>query len=297
MNYFFLVSKKDHIDLSDSTSYQFIRNNADAIRLAIEDGFKYKSTYQYENEPIPQTDKNVKHGNLIISVTNKGYSYYASEMAKITLTQLRNRFQIDDFNSQLWINPDMSIDIEIPQELYSNGEGDYKLPLIHFVMARDILGSCFPRSRVVWSNIDISYYAINRVKLILMDSVANDEGKYRIPVDHDIFYSLYPSHLAKLVMKPECSLNLDTASISKNKMLEHIFQVHKFQVEVHENGGYSGSELDTIEEVINLLEEHSIVTKSGDRTDNDQHDMIDSAVNNVMYDYQEDHDRLWDNLF
>jgi hypothetical protein len=178
--------------------WKFIPNTKEELDKALNEGFNAKSMYLFSKEPIDGGDEVLRMGNLILDFDCEGSPISAIIEARNLVKALEKCFKISGTYFNYWLSGKKGCHMEIPSVVYGDIYGDPNLPLIHQAMAKILSSKICGKLKYLDENI----YNMKRGRLIRIENIKREDGKYKVPITYDEFMNIDEEQIQQLTLKP-----------------------------------------------------------------------------------------------
>lgn len=161
--------------------WQLIPDTSEARAAAIQSGAMAFSTVSFSAPPEKGKPEPTRFGDLIIGFDSKDDPKAAIMELIYFVEWLVSEYEVNPHFFQYWISGEKGCHLLIPARMFGGEEGD-PLPRIHEKMVHKINeGGHKPLA----TSIDFSMYPMGKGKLLRIENIRRQNGRYKVPVTWD----------------------------------------------------------------------------------------------------------------
>lgn len=201
----------------DLPNWQLIPDTLEARQKALEEGYNAFSILSLSHEPTDCTSLSLgtelpgnlgeplRKGPLVLDLDCKDNPKAAIKLARVLITKMTLHYNLHPDSVKYWLSGNKGCHIEIPASVLGSEQGHPYLHVIYkfmvFFLQRECLG-CYGNKMI-----DMQMYNGKKGRLLRVENIRRDNGRYKVPVTSKEFLELDLDELEKLTKKPR--LNFD----------------------------------------------------------------------------------------
>ena len=225
--------------------WPFILDTPEERAVAIQSGATAFSTVSFSALPEKGKPEPTRFGDLILDFDCKDNPQSAIRDLMLFVDKLGFYFNINPCFLRYWLSGGKGCHLLIPAEIFNGENGDPFLPYIHRRMVEAI--NSFYRE-VLPPCIDMSMYPMGKGKLLRIENIRRNNGRYKVPVTWDELKQIPMDNLLNLTLQPR---HIETADlrgyIQKSNELTKVFiscqkLTHTYDIKLSQTRGVESVE-------------------------------------------------------
>lgn len=181
-------------------AWSAIPDTAEAIQLALDNGYTAISTTALSHEPQSKKPEPIRKGSLFLDIDCKEDQAKGIAVAQSFIHFLYCRYFVNLEGWRFWLSGGKGCHIEIPVEVFGAEAGDSYLPQTYKWMVQNLiwLTNLFGFK----DYFDLSMYCMGKGKLLRQENILRANECYKVPVTSEEFLTMSPKELIAFTHSP-----------------------------------------------------------------------------------------------
>lgn len=219
-------------DRPGAPNWKLIPDTPEERAKALEEGYDALTilSVSHPYDPERKEEPNRK-GPLVLDFDLKGDPKKAIRLARQFVIKLAERYKLHVDSLRYWISGGKGCHIEIPDIVTGSEAGHPYLPNIHRLLVFFLEKECFG-AFLNGKLIDLQMYCGGKGRLLRVENIKRDNGRYKVPVSSKEFLELDIEELEKLADSPRIGFETGHKVDGANPLLAAKFQKVKEIIEM-----------------------------------------------------------------